>query len=76
MADECDRAQQYEEVARAAALSMHLQQHAHHLPGLAKCCECGEPISEMRRHDGARLCIDCATDAEERERRLRHSCVA
>lgn len=33
-------------------------------------CTCGEPIPEARRRamPGARLCIDCATFAEQRER--------
>lgn len=33
-------------------------------------CSCGEPIPEARRRavPGSRLCIDCATFAERRER--------
>ena len=75
MADECDRAQRFEEAARDNALSLHMRRHAHHAPGLARCQECDEPISDLRRREGARLCVECQSDAEQRERstRLRFS---
>lgn len=77
MADECDRAQLFEEAARDNALSQHLRRHAHQAPGLSRCAECDEPISELRRHAGARLCIDCQSDAEARARSLgHHFCAA
>lgn len=32
--------------------------------GRSRCAECDEPIAPMRQQMGARLCVDCQTDAE------------
>lgn len=36
--------------------------------GLDECVRCDEPISAVRKALGARLCLECQTDHEQRER--------
>lgn len=68
MADEADRAAdlQQAEIDRALAA------HARKVPGEGRhdCARCGEPISALRRRDGARLCMDCQVNAERALRGL------
>lgn len=37
-------------------------------PERCRNADCNEPISELRRDMGADLCVDCARDAEARDR--------
>ncbi|WP_067522426.1 TraR/DksA C4-type zinc finger protein [Endozoicomonas ascidiicola] len=56
--DDLDRAQQVEELERAAALSC--RQSGFDLPSNSECEECGEEVPEQRRQlGGVRYCIEC-----------------
>ena len=67
MADDIDRANDYAE--RDLALRIGEVTNRPRLPGLPECLECGESISKTRQDLGARLCIDCQSDLEARNRR-------
>lgn len=45
--------------------------------GLSHCenAECGEPIIALRQQMGARLCIDCARDAERKAKQCARGAV-
>jgi RNA polymerase-binding transcription factor DksA len=38
--------------------------------GLRECAQCADAISDLRRRDGARLCLPCQIDAERALRGL------
>lgn len=59
--DHAQRRQQ-EEIDHALASRKPAGQGTTHCTNM----DCGEPISETRQRMGARLCIDCARDAEAR----------
>lgn len=67
MADDIDRATEHAE--RDLALRIGDVVNRPRLPGLPECLECGESISRVRQDLGARLCIDCQSDLELRNRR-------
>jgi len=73
MTDPIERAQEQEQANRDAALERLPGQCR---PGLTECEECGEPITEIRRQLGARLCVphQNAVEAEQKKRRAR-TCV-
>ena len=59
MPDAMDHVQQLNADLTADALKRHAERAR--LPGLPMCenSECGEPISDIRRGNGARLCLAC-----------------
>ncbi|MDE2468613.1 MAG: TraR/DksA C4-type zinc finger protein [Bradyrhizobium sp.] len=72
MPDLIDFAQDREAERRQDALIEFLRQRKlEETRGLRICCECGEPITDMRRLAGAVRCVDCQSEHETRERVLR-----
>lgn len=64
--DIIDKAQAYQQQMIDAALSQRRPAGI----GRQHCArnDCGEKISDTRRELGAQLCIDCATEHEQRQR--------
>ena len=72
MPDLIDFAQEREAQSREAAIAEYLRQRALEANrGLRICCECDEPITDLRRLAGAVRCVECQTVHETRERILR-----
>ena len=67
--DDIDRAQDREQQDTAIALAAQLRRtQAQRGHGTPDCVECGEPIAPFRQALGARRCVECQTEAEQRER--------
>ena len=62
--DEFDRASDYEQIERDAAISRHVMRARG--PGLDRCAICGEPISDYRKALGAIHCVEHAAELEQR----------
>lgn len=67
MADDAERAQEYQQIANDNALEAFRAANATVQCGRDE-CECGEPISAYRRSLGATLCMACKEDEELRAR--------
>lgn len=68
MCDEGDLAQDRQQHEIDAALARHHAERSAVRPGRMTCLDCDEPISELRRRDGAVRCVPCANDEEKRAR--------
>ena len=64
MADIIDSASEIEELQRNTAIKMHRLNHQ--AISATHCCECGDPIDELRRLavQGCRTCASCQKDLE------------
>lgn len=72
MPDLIDFAQECEAQSREAAIAEYMRhRRLEATRGLHRCCECDEPITDLRRLAGAVRCVDCQTIHETRERVLR-----
>jgi RNA polymerase-binding transcription factor DksA len=68
MADEADHATALQQAEIDALVARHRAKVAGH--GRKSCEHCDEPISDLRRRDGARLCLSCQIEAERALRGL------
>ena len=68
MADEADEASALQQREIDTLVARHRAKVPGH--GRKACADCGEPISDLRRRDGAKLCLDCQIDAERALRGL------
>lgn len=75
MPDTIDRAQELDELHRAAALDRRRATAPAHRPATSACETCGEPIAPSRRAvlPHTVLCAACAAEAETLARRARRT---
>ncbi len=72
MPDMTDFAQEREAEVRDASIAEHDRwMLAQARKGLRSCCECDDPISDLRRLAGAIRCVEHQIEHEARERVLR-----
>jgi len=62
MADDADHAANLQQAENDAAVARHRAKPA--AAGRRACATCKKAVSELRRRNGAQLCIKCQTDAE------------